>query len=231
MPQQIATTPCLDCSFRSLIFDTLTENELGLLDKSKEELIFKKGENIITEGQQIEKFVYLRKGLVKLSKRTIDNKEHIVSLARTKTFFGFLTVFSQDKYQYTITALTDSSFCLIDIQLIKEIIRKNGDFALDVLSKVTHVSDEIIYNRLNISAKQLRGRIAYFLILLSKEIYHNTRFVLPLTRREIGELIDMSTANVIRMLSEFRKDGIIETNEHTIKIHDFQALEKISRYG
>ena len=231
MSVNIAATPCLDCTFRSLIFDKLTKDELELLDQSKEELSFKKGDTILAEGQQIREFVYLQRGLVKLSKRTSDHKERIVSLAKTKSFIGFLTVFSQEEYQYSITALTDCSFCFIDIDAIRNIIRSNGDFALDVLSKISKVSDDIICNRLNLSTRQLRGRIAYILVLLSKDIFHNTIFHLPVTRREIGELINVSTANVIRMFSEFRKDDIIDIDDHTIKIKDFKSLEKISRIG
>jgi len=231
MSENITTTPCLDCTFRSLIFNKLTNQELELLDRSKIELKCKKGEKIITEAQEIREFVYLKSGLVKLTKRTPDNKEHIISLARTRSFIGFLTVFSEEYYKYSIVALTNCTFCLIDIDVIKSIVKSNGEFALDVLSKISHVSDDIIYNRLNISTKQLRGRIAYLLTLLSKDVFHNTRFHLPITRREIGELINVSTANVIRTLSEFRRDGIIDICEHTIKIQDFKALEKIARIG
>ena len=231
MPIVVANTSCEDCTFRSLIFDKLSPEEYDLLNKAKVELRFKKGEQIITEGKEIMNFIYVRNGLVKLSKKTVDNKEHIVSLARTKTFIGFLTIFSQRHYQYTITALAETDVCLIDINVVKDLVRRNGDFALNVLSKISDASDEIIYNRVNICSKQLRGRIAYLLILLSKEIFLNAQFYLPITRREMGELIDMSTANVIRIISEFRKEGILDIQDHTIKIKDFKALERISRAG
>ena len=100
-----------------------------------------------------------------------------------------------------------------------------------MLSKISQVSDEIIHNRVNICSKQLRGRIAYLLIMFSKEIYYNTKFDLPLTRKEFGELIDMSTENVIRILSEFRKDGLIQIDGAHIEIQNFESLEKISKFG
>ena len=108
---------------------------------------------------------------------------------------------------------------------------ENGTFALDVLAKISHVSDEIINRRVNICSKQLRGRIAYLLITFSKDIYYNTKFELPLTRREFGELIDMSTENVIRILSEFRKDELITIDGSNIEILNFDSLDKISRFG
>ncbi len=231
MPQQLASTSCRDCIFRSLLFNKLSNCEFEQLENSKIELKFKKGEKVISEGQIIRNFFYLKSGLVKLSKRTNDNKDHIVSVAKTKSFFGFLTMFSNKNYQYTITTLSESDFCFIDIDLIRRFVSSNGEFALDVLSKVSRVTDEIIYNRVNICSKQLRGRVAYLLKLLSEEVFLNTTFFLPLTRREIGELIDMSTENVIRVLSEFKKDGVLNMTDHQIQITNYEALNRIWRNG
>ena len=90
---------------------------------------------------------------------------------------------------------------------------------------------KIIKNRINICSKQLRGRIAYLLVYFAKEIYINTKFNLPITRRELGELIDMSTENVIRILSEFRKDGLIRIQGNQIEILNFDMLKRISKFG
>ena len=231
MPQLLNATKCAECTFRSLLFDKLSSEELEILDNSKTELLFKKGEIIVKEGQEIKEFVYVSNGLVKLSKRSENKKDHIISISRPRAFIGFLTVFSQSHYQYSITAISDSTICFIDINLIKSIIANNGIFALDVLSKMSKMSDEIINNRVNIYAKNLRGRIAFLLIYLSKEIFHKTQFVLPITRREIGALIGVSTENVIRIMSEFRKDGIIHIDGCKFEIVNFEALTTISRFG
>ena len=56
-------------------------------------------------------------------------------------------------------------------------------------------------------------------------------FELPVSRKEIADLISMSSANVIRTFSEFRRDGIIRANGRTIEITDMNKLEVISRRG
>ncbi|MCK5701463.1 MAG: Crp/Fnr family transcriptional regulator [Cyclobacteriaceae bacterium] len=231
MSELLDTSHCTECAFRSLLFDKLDFDELLKMDKYKSEVKYGKGEEILIEGDKIKEFVYLKNGLVKLSKMTENNRDHIISIAKPKTFIGFLTVFSHDTYQYTITALEESTLCFIDIAVVKNTIRENGTFALDVLSKISQVSDEIINRRVNICSKQLRGRIDYLLISFSKEIYYNTKFELPLTRKEFGELIDMSTENVIRILSEFRKDELINIDGSKIEIINFESLNKISRFG
>ncbi len=231
MSELLDISHCSECAFRSLLFDKLDLDELDEMDGVKVELKFAKSEKIINEGENIKDFVYLKNGLVKLSKKTENNKDHIISIAKPKTFIGFLTVFALDTYQYTVTAIEESTLCFIEINTLKNTIRKNGTFALDVLSKISHVSDEIIGRRVNICSKQLRGRIAYLLVFFSKDIYYNTKFDLPLTRKEFGELIDMSTENVIRILSEFRKDKLIQIDGSKIKILNFESLDRIARFG
>ena len=231
MKEILTTTACAACSFRSLLFDKLTDEELQMLDRHRTYRDFKKGEVVVEESERVHTFLYLKTGLVKLSKFTLNKKNHIISIAKPKTFIGLLTVFSDPYFQYTITAIEPSSICFIEIEVIKKLIGTNGFFALDVLGKICNVSDEIIKNRINICSKQLRGRIAYLLVYFAKEIYTNTKFNLPITRRELGELIDMSTENVIRILSEFRKDGLIRIQGNQIEILNFDMLKRISKFG
>ncbi len=231
MHESLKTSHCENCDFKSLLFKNLNLIELNKLNQSKREYVFRKGEKIIKEGQKITDFIYLQKGLVKISKQTENKKNHIISIALPKSFIGFLTVFSQDNYGYTITALEETTICFIEIEMMREVILNNGAFALHVLSKISKVSDEIIFERVNINSKQVRGRIAHLLILFAKEIFYRTSFEMPITRRELGELIGMSTANVIRILSEFHKDNVVKMDRSKVEIMNFGLLEKISKFG
>ena len=224
-------TRCAECHFRSLLFENVSASDLDRLDKAKKEYLFESGKNIIHEGQAIKEFVYLQKGLVKLSRRTHDGRDHIISISMPKSFIGFLSVFSEKQYKYTITAIKDSTLCFIDIETIREIILENGAFAMNVLSKISKVSDDIIFSRVNICSRQMRGRIAYLLVLFAREVFLNSQFELPITRREIGELVDLSTANVIRILSEFRKDSIVNIDGYHYEILNYGALEHFARFG
>jgi CRP/FNR family transcriptional regulator len=56
-------------------------------------------------------------------------------------------------------------------------------------------------------------------------------FDLPVSRKEISDYIGMSTANVIRTMSDFKKDGIIKVFGKTIEIVDIAKLEIISKRG
>lgn len=93
------------------------------------------------------------------------------------------------------------------------------------------MTDEIINTTLEISRKNLRGRIAFVLLYFARSVYKNNTFELPVSRKEIAEFIEMTPENVIRILSEFRKDGIIRINGKEISITDEKRLLVIAELG
>ena len=92
-------------------------------------------------------------------------------------------------------------------------------------------TDNIILTFLDVKQLRSYGRIAYILLYFSEKIYKNNVFELPVSRKEIAEFIGMTTENVIRALSELRKDGIIKIYGKTIEIADTERLKKINEYS
>jgi len=222
---------CKTCIYKSWAFKSLNEEELNLINKDKTEKIYKKGDIICSEGDEISSFLYLQKGLVKLYKTEVNKKEHIISIAKPKDFIGLLSIFSNKTHIYSISAIEDSVVCFVDLKVIKKLIAANGVFALDFFERISTVADSVIKTRIDINTRQLRGRIAYILLFFAKHIYSENQFNLPISRKEIAELIDMSTENVIRVLSEFRKDGLIQIEGKKIEVLDINRLEKIYEHG
>jgi CRP/FNR family transcriptional regulator len=73
--------------------------------------------------------------------------------------------------------------------------------------------------------------VAYILLYFSHDIYNSRVFDLPVSRKEIADYISMSTANVIRTLSDFRREGIIKLFGKTVEIVDIEKLKIISARG
>ena len=222
---------CETCVYKSFLFDTLTKEERLKINITKQERDFRRGEIICHEGEEIKDFIYLKEGLVKLYKQAKDRHEHIISIAKPLDFIGLLSVFSNSNYVYSIRAIEDSSLCFIQLETITSIIKQNGDFAMSILEKMSIISDQVLKTQIDLASKQLRGRIAYIILLFADQIYGSSRFNLPISRKEMGDLIEMRTENVIRILSEFRKDGLMKIEGTTIEILNEDMLRKISELG
>jgi CRP/FNR family transcriptional regulator len=225
------TCNCVQCELKTLFFKSVEGDALGQLCTTRYEKSFRKGDLILEEGHNINQFLYLKSGLVKVHRRLNEDRDQIIKIARPFDFVSLLSVFSDKIYHYSVTALVDSSVCYVDLDLIKNQVQINGPFALDLLSKMSETTDDLINNTLEISRKNLRGRIAYVLLYFARKVYNSKTFELPVSRKEIAEYIEMTTENVIRIMSEFRKDEIIRINGKLIEILDEEKLEQISDLG
>jgi CRP/FNR family transcriptional regulator len=92
------------------------------------------------------------------------------------------------------------------------------------LNKASEISFQ--YHEENTLIKQIRGRIAENLIYLS-EIYCSEKFLLNVSRKEIGEMTAISEENTVRLLSEFSREKVISINGKEIEILDMPLLRKI----
>ncbi len=222
---------CMNCPFKSKLFLDLTEVEMQNIDCNRKEYSYKKGDVICGEGDDLGNLIYLTKGLGKLHKRESNKTDQIINIVVPYDFIGSLSIFSETKSKYSVTAIEDSIACAVPVDIIKKIIVNNGRFALKIIENINKVTDDILETRFKLNKKHLRGRIAYIILFFAQEVYKNNVFIMPISRKEIAELINMTTENVIRILSEFRHDGIIEIDGKTIKVIDPVLLQKICEAG
>ncbi|GAB4302968.1 MAG: fumarate/nitrate reduction transcriptional regulator Fnr [Marinilabiliales bacterium] len=222
---------CKQCDFRLVVFDNLKNPEINLVCDAKKEYNYTKGQVISRQNDEIKDFYYLKSGLVKIYRNDKHGKEQIISIAKPYEFVSLLSVFSEKQYNYSIAAIEDSTICAIDLNVIIDIIRNNGLFGLRLMERMSKNADKIILTNIMLNKKNLRGRIAYILLMFAEEIYNSMSFDLPLSRKEIAQLIFMTTENVIRILSEFRKHKIIKINGKTIEIIEPERLRQISEHG
>jgi CRP-like cAMP-binding protein len=231
MKQKDEKCNCAQCQLKTLFFSHVTVEELANICEIKEERNFSKGDFITKEGDTINEFLYLKEGLVKLSKSTIEEKNQIISFSKPFDFVSLLSVFSSDTYKYSVSAVEDSVVCILDLNVVKNHARKNALFTMDLMTRVSEATDKIVLDNLEIKRKHLKGRVAHVLLYFANYIYERDEFELPISRREIAEYIGMTTENVIRTLSEFRKDKIIKIFGKDILIADKKRLASISEFG
>ncbi len=216
---------------KGLFVDKLEGDQLDIVCSNKVEKEYRQGETIIKAGSLIRDFVYLKSGLVKLYYTAHDGREQIITVAKPFDYVSLLSVFSNNRYNYSVSALEDSVTCNLSMKEVKSLINENGTVALNLLSTMSKVADKIILDTLGIRRKNLRGRVAFLLLYFSQQVYFTPEFDLPLSRKEMAEYVGMTTENVIRSLSELRKDGILKIYGKTIHIVNLETLKSIASFG
>ncbi|MCD6178501.1 MAG: Crp/Fnr family transcriptional regulator [Bacteroidales bacterium] len=223
---------CLDCTFKSKCFNLLSKNELKELSQSKVSINYKKGEIIRKQGTFVSSVLFVKKGIAKIYKE-FEHAENvsIVDFRKPGQLIGLPDIFNDNLIQYTVAALTDCEVCSIDIRLFEDLLNNNGSFAVGIIKSNNNQTNDIIDFHIQNNYKQLHGRIAHALVVLSDKVFESNSFNVPFTRRDFAEFTNMSSMSVVRILKVFRNDKLIEMKDGLIKILDKEKLEKISQFG
>jgi CRP-like cAMP-binding protein len=222
---------CLDCLDKSCATEKLGRNELELIANNRYISEIKKKTNILNSGSPTSHIIYLRSGLVKEYLLKSDNKEQIIQIILPHSYLGLTSLFGDKINHYSYTALTDLKVCYIDIDVFTEMIKTNGNFAFEILTSVGRDSLNNFRRFIAQSNKKIYGRIADMLIYFSRVVFSSTTFQLPLTRREVADLVGTSRESTGRVLAKFNNEGIIKISGKKVIINDLKKLEKISRFG
>ena len=148
MEQIIKSCNCEQCQLRTLFFSNVNSDQLLDLCEIKVEKSFAYGDIIINEGEPIREFIYMKEGLVKLSRKSSNSKEQIISFAKPFDFVSLLSVFSAKRYKYSVTALENTVVCMLNLDVIKKHARENAMFTMDLITGISEATDKIIVDNL-----------------------------------------------------------------------------------
>lgn len=222
---------CQDCIKRNPIFNSLTYEQIEKVSLSKFTTRYKPGETIFKQGTLLTHILSLTEGLAKIVLEGYNDRNLLLKISKAGEFIGGPGLFTDKKMHYTVTALTECKGCFIDVQTIYEYISINKDFTIALFS---HINRAAIYNFnrfIALTQKQMQGRIADAILYLSKEIYQSDKFTMDISRQDLADLTAMSKESAIRILKEFKDDGIIRLNNNDLEILRLDKLNMISATG
>lgn len=218
----------------SEIWRVLSESERESIRKDARFVNYRKNEMIYFEDEYPKDLMCLLKGKVKIFKSGIGGRSQIIRMIRPIQYFGYRAYFANEPYVTAASAFESSTVCLISMEIIEDILRKNGDLAMFFIQQLSidlGIADQRV---VNLTQKHIRGRLAESLLFL-KESYgleeDGATLNIYLAREDLANLSNMTTSNAIRTLSGFVDERVIAMDGRKIKIIDEDKLRKISRMG
>ncbi len=216
---------------RTKLFADLSDNEIEFIDKHSKIIDIKKGEYIFKEDAQPYALFCMFVGKAKLFKTGEEGKEQIVRFANTGDIIGYRALLSGDCYQCSASAIVNSTLLSIPKEVVEEVFDRNLNM---YKTFVKHLANDLRQAEITITdlaQKPVRERVAECVLLL-KQTYglDDERYInIKLSREEMASIVGTATETVIRLLSEFKKDGIIEMDIRRIRIKDQERLERTAR--
>lgn len=216
------------------IWSILTDEEKRIIVDNFNVQTFKKNQFIYAEGDEPEYLWCLLKGKVKKLKKGVGGRVQILRLIRPVQYFGYRAYFAQEPYVSSAVAFEPSTLGAIPMTVVREMIdnnRKLAWFFIHELSRNLGGSDTKI---VNLTQKHIRGRLAEALMVLRENYgYEEDESTLKIymSREDLANLSNMTTANAIRTLSTFVDERLITVDGRRIRIINESQLRKISKFG
>lgn len=220
---------CENCESRSeSIFCDMEIPELEEISHHKVFNTFKKGQTLFVQGNHPFGIYCISKGNIKVTKTGPDGKETIVRIVQGGDILGHRSLFSDDNYMATATAMEDTEVCFVDKKFILKVIENNPSVALNVINQLSRDMGAAERKLSSLHQKNVRERLAELILTLKAThgIKEGNRWKieLKLTREEMATMIGTANETLIRFMTEFKDAGIIEQEGKILYVKDEEEL-------
>lgn len=175
---------------------------------------YKRKDVIFREGENPRWLYFVEKGKVKVFKTSDDGRELIVKVTQPGDFLGFLALFKEDAYPESAAALEDCSIKLIPKQDFAALVFGNRDVnARFIKMLASHIAEreeqliELAYN-------SVRKRVATALVKLCEQSGPS----IHLLREDLAALAGTAKETLIRTLTDFKNEQLLEINEGVVTV-------------
>ena len=206
--------------------DAGREDALKALSEDRNINHYKKKQLIYSEGNHPLRLYFVQKGKVKTFKSNDDGKELTVGLFREGDFFGYISLLENTVYRETAEAMEESQVAIIPRDEFESLINENPEVARRFIrmlaSNVSEKEDQLI----GLAYNSLRKRVADALMTLQRK-YHRSNaepFSIHISREDLANIAGTATESLIRTLSDFRAEKLIDIRDGYIVILNEKKL-------
>ncbi|MCK0146651.1 response regulator [Arenibacter sp. F26102] len=206
-----------------------TLNELkNFFDDNGEPVNIAQGGTIYQEGSYSHKIYLILKGVVKCHTMDEDGKELITSLYRADDFLGFTSFLDNVPYQESATAIENVELAGISKENLKQVLEKNHNISMELMELLTGNIKDIKQQLLQMAYSSVRKKTAQTLLQFAEIMNNKTEDPIKISRNDLASVAGIATESLIRTLSGFKKEGLIDIEGRNIRIKELKALQFIN---
>lgn len=218
---------CIVKQFNAL--RALEKDDLIRISGCKTSRFIDKGDVLFSEGEKINGVYCIKEGVCKLSKLSHNGKDQIVRLVMRGELLGYRSLVAEEASNLSAVALDKMEVCFIPKHEVLHDLAKNPKFTLDVLQSMAlelKDADNII---VDMAQKSVKQRMAETLLYLHDNLGTDAKGALKviLSREDFANIVGTATESAIRILSQFKKEGLISTQGKQIVILDIEQLKRV----
>jgi CRP/FNR family transcriptional regulator len=226
---------CKSCPiWKKSLFRGLRPDELSQLEAEKESIDAKRWDVLFQQGDAVKGLYCIADGLVRVQQAGKSGKARFVRFALPADTVGHRSVFIEEKYKGTSAVISDEAHvCFIPYKTILSLLGSNPAFARDLIQKLGGELDRSEEDRLAVTEKTVRGRLARLILSFcddfsSLEKDGSLLLKSDIAKTDLARVLCVADETVIRLMSEFKKDGVITYTKRRIRVLDLNQLRKLS---
>jgi CRP/FNR family transcriptional regulator, cyclic AMP receptor protein len=202
------------------------EDALEKLTDSQVINSYKKKQRIYSEGNHPHCLYYLNSGKIRTYKINEFEKELTISLFNAGDFFGYNALFESSVYKENAETLEESEVSIIGREDFEILVNNNKKVAQKFIKLLAQNVSEKEEQLINLAYNSLRKRVADAIITLLKKYKeeHTTDFIIHISREDLAHIAGTTTESLIRTLSDFKNEKLIEAEAGWVKVLNEKKL-------
>ena len=224
---------CPTCTSRVMgIFCNLPGPLAKEMDAKKTTHTYKRGQVIFYEGNSPFGMYCVFSGKVKLFKTSANCKQVIFKVLKAGDILGYRSLFSSEPYAATAEVIEDGQVCFIEKDTFLKVISTDPATGWNIIKMLSHELGQAEQKISDVATKSARVRMAEMLLMLEKAYgkkdKRGTLLDIRLKREELAEMIGTTQETAIRLVNEFKEDGLLRLEDHQIWVTDPKKLEALT---
>ncbi|ADB37321.1 response regulator [Spirosoma linguale] len=181
---------------------------------------------VYSDGDEPTRLYFLKNGRVKIVRTSHDGKELVTDLFGPNSFIGYRALLENTNYTDSAVTLDDSELIYIPKNEFLHILGTQpeaGRQFVHLLAGHVNGKEEQL---LSMAYSSLRRRVADTLLRLGTSPDGEPVPPIQLSRDDLAAVIGTATESLIRILTEFKHDGLIEMSSAGIRIVEPDKLRR-----
>jgi CRP-like cAMP-binding protein len=185
---------------------------------------YKKKEKIYSEGNRPTRLYFVESGKVKVFKVNDDGKEFILKIVNPGEFFGYIALLENSVYHEYAEAIEPSEVAAIPKNEFEDLMNSNPEVTRKFITLLANDVSERETQLINIAYSSLRRKVADALISVHRRFCADTNAFIGISRENLAAIAGTATESLIRTLTDFREEKLIDIKEGKINILQLDRL-------
>ncbi len=212
----------------NLLEASFGKNVLQTFAEGRNTNLLKKKQTVYSEGNHPIRLYYIIKGKVKTYRTNDDGKELATDIYVPGDFIGYIALLEGGVYKDSAEALEDTELAIIPKEDFEELVNNNKEVAQKFIRLLAKNISEKENQLLGLAYNSLRKKVAEAIVKLQQKYQTGDEsFVIDISRESLATIAGTATESLIRTLSDFKSEKMIDIQNGAIKILDGKKLASL----